>query len=220
MMQADAERPYTILSLGDSTTLARTQIVVYTDQLAGKFPKLQFLNKGIGGNTTKDAVVRLTADVLAHKPDLVIVQFGINDASIGLWKNPPENTPAVLLADYEKNLRHMIREIRGLGAEMILMTPNQLRWTEGLKKLYGKPPHDPESEMGLTNILASYAQVVRDLGAEYSIPLVDVYALYDEWSASQKKSASELLSDGMHPNQDGHTLVADALAPFIAEKRA
>ena len=40
------------------------------------------VNAGAGSNTTEHGRRRFQSDVLAHKPALVIIQFGINDAAV------------------------------------------------------------------------------------------------------------------------------------------
>ena len=40
------------------------------------------INAGIGGHNTENARARLQKDVLSKNPDVVIIQFGINDAAI------------------------------------------------------------------------------------------------------------------------------------------
>lgn len=46
-------------------------------------------------------------------------------------------------------------------------------------------------------------------------PLVDVYAAFSQ--RSEDPGLDKLLLDGMHPNDWGQRLVADLLAPAIAE---
>ncbi len=41
--------------------------------------KVEMINAGISGNTTENALARIDRDVIAHRPDLVTVMFGLND---------------------------------------------------------------------------------------------------------------------------------------------
>ena len=56
---------------------------------------------------------RLARDVLADHPRAVVIQFGINDAAVDVWKRPPATTPRVPLAEYEQNLRWIITRLAG-----------------------------------------------------------------------------------------------------------
>ena len=44
---------------------------------------LQIINAGISGDCAKNAYKRLERDILSFSPDLVVVCFGLNDASFG-----------------------------------------------------------------------------------------------------------------------------------------
>lgn len=206
-----------IVTFGDSTTAPRPNVEIYTDQLRARFPDVQFVNRGVGGNDTGMASLRFEKDVLAERPQLVIVQFGINDSTVDVWKVPPRSEPRVSLTIFEHNMRRFILDIRKAGGFPVLMTPNQIRWTDELRRLYGKPPYDPASETGFSGILAKYAAITRKLAFEYQVPLVDVFALYDKWEKDHQLSGSKLLTDGMHPNSDGQRLVADALEPIVKQ---
>ncbi len=216
----DFKPPLTVVTFGDSTTAVRDGAVNYTSQLEERFgscgDSVRFINRGISGNTTEMGRKRFVAEVLGEQPRLVVIQFGINDSTVDVWETPPATESRVSLARYEENLRYFIEEIRNSGGEVILMTPNQIRWgTELICERYGKPPYNPDDEKGFTLILANYAEVVRKIAAEEKVQLIDVYALYDEWERANGRSCKELMSDGMHPNTAGHRFVADALGPLI-----
>jgi acyl-CoA thioesterase I len=66
------------------------------------------INAGISGNTTKDAVDRLQ-DVLALKPEVVIVAFGGNDGLRGLP-----------LSSTRENMDQIIRALKDSGARVVL----------------------------------------------------------------------------------------------------
>ncbi len=201
-----------IVTFGDSTTASREGVWVYTDQLRERLPREAFHNAGVPGNTTEMARVRFEADVLAHRPRKVVIQFGINDSAVDVWKAPPATEPRVALPRYGENLRHFVAEVRRAGAEPVLMTPNPVRWTEKLRELYGKPPYEVAAPLGFDFLRSRYACEVRTVAREEGVPVVDICALYTAWEAVHGNACPRLLPDGMHPSTEGHTLVADALA--------
>lgn len=215
-MQANS---FKIVAFGDSLTAPRDGVKVYSDVIEEELTKggteVVFVNKGIPGNTAQMGAERFSRDVLSQNADVVVIMFGINDSMIDVWKNPPETLPRVSKADYEKNLRFFVSETRKAGGRPILMTPSQMRWTQELKKLYGKPPYNAEEERGLMVLLPEYADTMRKVAADLKVPLVDIQALYDEWEKTNGSCAA-LLPDGMHPNSKGHQLVAEALMPTIS----
>jgi lysophospholipase L1-like esterase len=220
MMQV-AEPTGSIVLFGDSTTAARQGVrKVYADRLrealSASGADLTVVNAGVGGNTTRDALNRLERDALRHRPRLLVLQFGINDSAVDVWKQPPATTARVPLPEYLDNLRAMVRTARTQQIQVVLMTPNPLRWTPKLKSLYGKPPYDPAAEDGFESAtLRPYIAALRHLATELTLPLVDVHAAYPAFAAHHQTSMDTLLLDGMHPNDLGHQLVAQQLLPVI-----
>jgi len=208
-----------VVAFGDSTTATRDRVVTYAEQLSDRIgpAKITILNKGVGGNTTQAARARFQRDVADHKPEVVIIQFGINDSAVDVWEDPPRTTPRVSLADYQSNIRHFVRGSHAICAEVILMTPNQLRWSPRTLERYGKPPYNRDDPRGFNLLLKEYCEAVRKVAREENVRLVDVFAAYDDAQKTGGKSAEDLLPDGMHPNTDGHSLVADALEPLLRD---
>ena len=212
--------PMTVVAFGASTTAKRTNVVVYADQLPNRIGsgRLNILNKGVPGNTTQAARERFQRDVLDQRPEVVIIQFGINDSAVDVWRDPPKALPRVSLADFEKNIRHFVRESKAVGAEVILMTPNQLRWSPRTLELYGKPPYNRDDPMGFNLLLPQYCEVIRKIALNENVKLVDVYAAYDDPQRTGGKTVEDLLpDDGMHPNTEGHSLVADGIEPLLRD---
>ncbi|MHB1079428.1 MAG: GDSL-type esterase/lipase family protein [Prosthecobacter sp.] len=213
-------KPGGIVMFGDSTTAPRGSLKVYATRVETMLQSigssLGVHNAGIGGNTTRDALKRLQTDVLKYKPRIVVMQFGINDSAVDVWKNPPATEPRVPLAEYLSNLRRMIAAAQQAKAQVILMTTNPLRWTSKLKEMYGKPPYNPAAEDGFDSAtLAGYNDALRQLAAELKLPLVDVRAAYPDFAAKHQTTIEGMLLDGMHPNDLGQQLVAELLVPAI-----
>ncbi len=102
----------TIIALGDSLTKgmgASAPEYGYVPILEKRLG-ITIINKGVSGNTTSDALLRLDTDVLTQHPDIVIILLGGNDY---LQKVPPEETFA--------NLRTIITRIQSRGAVVFLV---------------------------------------------------------------------------------------------------
>jgi lysophospholipase L1-like esterase len=213
-----------VVAFGDSTTAPRqvegAALAVYADLLRAELPARgvtgQVVNKGVGGHTTQDGMARFERDVLAEKPDLVIIQFGINDSTVNVWKTPPEAEPPVSLKQYTDNLTAMVRKLKAQHARVILMTPNPMRWTPDLLGYYGKKPYIPADPMGLNVTMRPYVEAVRTVAAAEKVELVDVFNLFIDYGEVKGRKIDDLLLDGMHPSAAGHRLVADALKEAIA----
>lgn len=215
-----APKPGGIFMFGDSTTAPRGNVRVYADRvdrmLQSIGSSLTVYNAGVPGNTTTLAVKRLQNDVLAHRPRIVVMQFGINDSAIDVWKKPSATESRVSLETYIANYRTMIAATQKTGAKIILMTTNPLRWNSKTRELYGKPPYKPDAEDGFESpALLAYNDALRALAKEINLPLVDVHAAYPAYAAKKKIPLNDMLPDGMHPGDPGHELIAEMLLPVI-----
>jgi lysophospholipase L1-like esterase len=214
--------PLAMVAFGDSTTAPRAGLVVYTQLLESELPargiEVKVSNAGVPSSSTDDARKRFEKDVLTQNPTLVIIQFGINDSMVNVWMNPPATESSVPIREYADNLQYFVRALKQRNVKVILMTPNPLRWTPQLVGLYGKPPYQPESADGLNLLLKDYAEVVRQVARSEKVELVDVYAAFAAYGRERGKSVDGLLSDGMHPNNSGHRLIADLLIKQIMKQ--
>ena len=219
-----AGKTVTIVAFGDSTTAPRGALQVYADCLKSELPKkgiqAAIINAGVGGNTTAAAKARFEKDVLERRPDLAVIQFGINDSTVDVWKQPPATESRVKKNQYAENLGYFVDKLREKGCQVILMTPNPMRWTPGLKGQYGRPPYRPDDADGFNVTLSRYADCARAVARQKKVPLVDVYAAYQAYGKVKGHSMDELLLDGMHPNDRGHRLTASLLIEAILESDA
>lgn len=213
---------YRVITFGDSLTAPREGVNTYTDQLQQNFDDagrgISFHNAGVPGNTTADARRRFEQDVLAREPDLVVIEFGINDSAVDVWKDPPATGPRVPLDEFASNLHYFIDALRTASCRVVLVTPNPICWTPKLRELYHEPPYDPDDPEGMMPPLWPYLEKMRDIAGQHDLPLVDVAAMYLRMPEAESFEFHTLLPDGMHPNTAGHTLVAEALQPIIEQR--
>jgi len=105
-----------VLVVGDSLSaeygLARGTgwVALLERRLVGSGPKAQVVNASISGDTTSGGRSRLPALLARHKPQLVVIELGGNDALRGL---PLKGT--------EDNLRAMVRASKAMGAQVLLV---------------------------------------------------------------------------------------------------
>lgn len=151
--------------------------------------KLQMINAGISGHTTVHALQRIGRDVLAKRPNLVVVMFGMNDVT-----RVPQQT-------YEQNLRGIVARCRGVGAEVILCTPNSV---------YAEDPGRPMPK------LAAYAETVRKIAKDMGVPLADCWKAYEDLRAKDPLAWKLLMSETIHPNMHGHKRFAEVIAKIIS----
>jgi lysophospholipase L1-like esterase len=207
-----------LVALGDSTTAVRGDMTIYADILRLEFSSngLEVINAGVPGNTTEAARERFERDVINRHPDIAVIQFGINDAAIDVWKSPePATKPRVSLSNFEINIDYFVNTLQERDCAVILMTPNPTRWTAELKQLYGKNPYRVDDTDGFNVILCNYVESIRKIAAVKRLAIIDVYDAFQAYGQVADKSVDDLLLDGMHPNAKGHRLVADLLLPEV-----
>ena len=173
---APVAKPVTIVAFGDSTTAVRGSTKVYASVLQEELRNVRLINAGVPGNTTEMGRKRFEQDVLMHQPQIAIIQFGINDAAVDVWKTPPVTEPRVSLERYEANLRHFVQTLKSKNTRVVLMTSNPLRWTPKLKEMYGKSPYQPENVDGFHAPLVPYCEAVRRVAREEGVDLLDILA--------------------------------------------
>ena len=195
----EGKEPVRIVCIGDSITGVyyhtgglRAYPEMLEVALHKVYPNAQVTvrNAGISGDTLRGGLARLERDVLAHKPHLVTVMFGMND----LVRIP--------LAEFRQNLKTISTRCREAGAEVLLCTQNSVMET----------PARPGSK------LAEFTQVIRDLGKEESVGVADCYAAYEAVKARDSLEWTLLHSDAIHPNMDGHKVFAAVIAQAISGK--
>lgn len=171
---------------------------------------VSFINSGICGDGTANAATRVAADVTAHNPDIVTVNFGTNDCVGGL-----------AVATYKSNLQTIIDDIVGSGATCILMTPIPFAQTSLTYGWWGPVQLDP------TYPLSDYVSAVQELAASNDLVLADAWnalvnAYYGGLSAhfwlTWEQGATAPV-DSEHPGELGHRMYYQALERAIFGQR-
>ncbi len=208
------EKKLKVVAFGNSITATRKTIrQVYAQRLPKILAKsgltAEVINAGVPGSHTGSMTDhslfkiqhgrdRINSDVLAHHPDLVIVGFGTNDAHID--GEDPEGPSRIPVKDYEMNLTFMIRKFQENGIKIILLAPNPL----------GDKFPDYQNDR-----LILYVNVVRALSRKFQTGLVDNFTLFMEYPNITGVRMDDLLLDGIHPNDMGHQIMAEALGNEI-----
>jgi len=200
-------RPLKIAIVGDSTvcdypdnSLLRGWGQMLRESAA---PGVIYLNEAQGGKSSKTFPADRWQKILAAKPDFVLIQFGHND---GHAADQPESTDAA--TDYKENLRRYVNEARAASITPVLVTP----------------PHRRQFDSGgVTKELAAYAEAMKAVAAELTVPLIDLYARSGKWlnSLGEQGSASFTVNRGSNPAADDRSHFtkdgASALAKFVVE---
>lgn len=145
------------------------------------------ITTSIGGENSEQGSERFTRDVLTHQPDVVFIDYALNDRTIG-----PERAEAAW--------RKMIETAVSAGVKVILCTP-----TPDLSAKMADPA-DP---------LSVLAGMVRRLASEYHVGLADFYARFVS-VLEAGGDLSGYMAQVNHPNAAGHQVAVGEIARWIA----
>mgnify|MGYP004606725957 FL=1 len=175
--------PVTVGFLGGSITqgsLASRQENCYAslvfDWWRQQFPNARLINAGIGGTTSQFGVARVEADLLQYKPDMVFVEFSVND----------DATP-FFMETYEG----LIRKILLSGAGLMLI--HNVRYDN----------------------MESAEDIHLKIGKHYALPCVSMRSTLYPLVASGEIPNRQITPDDLHPNDQGHRMVASVIIHFL-----
>jgi lysophospholipase L1-like esterase len=205
-----------IVLFGASTIAFRGQLKVASIQLQeymdAKGLDVEVINSGVRGNNTNLALARFENDVLNHEPNMVFIMLGINDSAIDVKDGKKE--PRVSKGKYVENIKVMVDELLKRKIIPVLMTTQPMVMTENLEPLYNFPPY---SERGFNFILLEYVQALRNIAKEKAIDLIDVFKIFQDKYKTDDE-LKKVLPDGMHPGEEGQTLIFNAIRELFENK--
>lgn len=124
--------------------------------------------------------------MLVHKPDVLFIDYALNDRGTGLEKS-------------YKAWDEMIKKAIKKDIKVILLTPSPDQRVDFT---------DPNNELKKhTN------QIIR-LAEEHQVGLVDSYRAFS-FSYSDKNELIKYMSQVNHPNEFGHELIADEIMKYF-----
>jgi len=153
-----------------------------------KYPNavVNFIVTGIGGENSLKGEKRFDDDVLTHKPDVLFIDYALNDINIGVEKS-------------KVAMSKMIERALAKGIKVILLTPSL---------------HQNYNILDPANPYAKISREFVDLAKQYNIGLVDSFTLFKEKIAAGH-SIMEYMSQVNHPNEAGHQIIADEIVKWF-----
>lgn len=178
-LQAQASVPGRVVFLGDSITAGW--------HLADYFPGKPYVNRGIGGQTTPQMLVRMFPDVIDLKPAAVIILAGTNDIA--------QNTGPETATMIEENLRAITELARAHHIQVVLCTLTPVSDYTVHPQRLRRPAGDI---LELNAWIKGYTRHAHATLADYYSAVVDAKGMFKEGYSK----------DGLHPNARGFTLLA------------
>ena len=219
--------PATIVFFGDSVTNGCFEVdfdgerylpvfdeensytAIFRRMVKGLYPatQLNVINSGISGDSTWGGLDRLERDVLFYHPDLVVVCFGLNDCVVG-----SEGVHA-----YAENLKTIIKNIQKAGADVVVMTPNDITNSVHYSLKTERERNDAKllANLSANGVFDAYMQAARKSAVECGVQVVDCYAIWKTLE-NQGVDVNGLLSNKInHPAREMHIVFAYELMRSI-----
>jgi lysophospholipase L1-like esterase len=170
-----------VVFLGDSITDAW--------RLNEYFTGRDFVNRGIGGQTTLQMLARFRQDVAALNPKAVVILGGTNDIAAGISVNQIEDNLAMM---GELAKAHGIRPIFA----SILPVSDYHKDADPHNEI--TPGRPPATILSINNWMRGYCQ-------SQGFPYMDYYSVMVD---SAGRLQSDLSDDGLHPNAKGYRVMS------------
>ncbi|HPV40231.1 MAG TPA: GDSL-type esterase/lipase family protein [Spirochaetota bacterium] len=181
--------PLRIIAIGDSLTqgwmVSKGYLDFFAEMLKMNYPdcNVTIFNRGIPGDTAQGGLFRLREDVLDCDPDLVFIQFALNDAFTGV---PP--------VQFKNTVKTMVDHIRAdTDAEILLLTSVPIM-------------HQDEDFMAEN----FYSRLI-ELSREENLPIALVHLHWKKKIAEGTDIRNLVQMDMVHPNVEGYRLMAEAI---------
>ena len=158
-------------------------------KLDKSFPGKPYINRGIGGQTTPQMLIRFRPDVIALDPKVVVILAGTNDIA--------GNTGPMTLAEIEGNLATMAELARLHKIRVVMSSVLPVNnYTERSKMFF--PLRSPAQILELNQWIKDYCVRHDCLYLDYFSAMVDDKGLLK----------ADLADDGLHPNEKGFAIMA------------
>jgi lysophospholipase L1-like esterase len=178
--------------------------------LAEAFPGKPYVNRGIGGQTTAQMLVRMYPDVIALEPAVMVILAGTNDIA---RNNGPQTIEMI-----QQNIMAMteLAQIHKIKVILCALTPiddnPEAPPAAGRAGGPGIAPRRKQSEQRPPADIVKLNAWLRDYAAETNSTFADYHTATMDAPGKLRTGYS---NDGLHPNARGYQLMAPVIAAAI-----
>ncbi len=166
-------------------------------KIAEYFPGKPYVNRGIGGQTTPQMLIRMQSDVIAHKPKAMVLLAGTNDIA--------GNTGAMTNEAIQDNYTAIATLAQANGIKVIFASVLPVHdYNPQRQVTKGRPP---ERILALNNWLKAYCEKHGHTYLDYFSKTVDDKGFLK----------AELANDGLHPNAEGYKIMVPLAEAAITQ---
>jgi lysophospholipase L1-like esterase len=183
----------TLVCLGDSLTYGYGIPRPRTwPSLLARATGIDVRNHGVNGDTTGGMLARFAADVVGEDPHGILVMGGFNDLALGAG-----------LGVVKANLFALVQQCFAARIRPVLGIPIPVREPVTFRMLGSV---DPARAIGPYEELIPW---LRELGSDFSLPCADFRSAFLRRAGAGGDGLDALYSDGLHPSEAGHVVMAE-----------
>jgi lysophospholipase L1-like esterase len=196
------------ICVGAGVSVHEGWVSLVSQRLQKKFPSLVVANSSVNGRTTRQALENMPYEIQSTAPDILIVQFGMNDCNY--WKTDG-GLPRVSLGSFKSNLNEIFDRAFYCGVKKICVNTNH-------------PTCRTKSKMPFTDIVyqdnnEKYNEVIRELHRERSDSSIVLNDIEKHFKNSTLEMEQYVLGepDLLHLSNAGHLEYYNFIYPKIEE---
>ncbi len=190
----------TIVCHGDSLTEGSDLDKNYTwPHLVENKVKVKVINSGIGGDTSGGLLGRFYQDVVRHRPEMVVILGGTND----LWWDLDINL--ILANIFAMTCQAQYRNIVPIVGLPLPLYMDNIRHQDMMAPI-----------AGWDNCINKLSELVAALAAAAKASDIACLDFYHPFLDAKGDILGQyFLEDGLHPNKQGHLLMAKKMVGFL-----
>jgi acyl-CoA thioesterase-1 len=150
------------------------------------FSVINIINTSVGGENSESGAKRFETEVLNHKPDVLFIDYALNDQGIGLERAK---------IAWERMITIALKK----GIKVVLLSPS---------------PDQRVNILEINNVLHQHSNQIKGLSQKYGIGFVDSYELFHQRVVSGEP-IKFYMSQVNHPNEKGHWLISNAIMRYF-----
>jgi lysophospholipase L1-like esterase len=149
------------------------------------------------------ALLRFPNEVQDNAPDIVVIQFGLNDCNC--WETD-KGLPRVSEAAYEANFREMVTRARHFGVREIILSTNHVTLRHDVVMPGGEIYESANSR---------YSDIVRKVAMDCDVTLCDIRKEFEKFSKGELADLLLPQPDVLHLSIKGNAFYADMIWPYV-----
>ena len=194
------------ICVGQGVSLHSGWAVQVSKALSDKYDNISIFSAAANGRTTRQALEVMPYEVQSNSPDILLIQFGMNDCNY--WKSD-NGVPRVSSEAFRANLFEIINRAACAGVKRVFVNTNH--------------PTDrnvifPKTTITYQQSNHQYNEIIKDVCQNSIAQLIDIEeSVVNHYKKTGLSAADFLLEDGLHLNLEGHEIYYKIIYSKIAE---